>query len=121
MSDAPETPQESSSPFGYGTDPNWDDLPRQVQVAALQQAIEVLANRGYEPISGEALFESLGSSEIRLLAQNFEFTEQELQTFSEQISNQNVEREVARIIASELQENYKSSLADRLIFASVIN
>lgn len=91
-----------------GDEPSeFEDLPEDIQIRAIAQALAILTEKGYEPISPELLSEAMGPEQLRLLADNIDvsssLTDEQLVTIAE-----NIPDEALHQALSETMENDSS-------------
>jgi hypothetical protein len=77
--------------FGVEGDIEWSELPQEVQIKAISEAISVLASEGYSPFAAEDLSEALGPDQLRLVATSIQLSDEELETVAENLSLNSVD------------------------------
>lgn len=70
-------------------EPTFEELPKEVQIRALKDAIAFLAEKGYNPITPELLTEALGPEQLRVIGETIDYPgeldESQLNTIAENI------------------------------------
>lgn len=113
----------SESDFGVASDQGLEGLTREAKIQALKDAITILAKEGYPPFSPENLPEILGPSQLRLIFEEADLsdqiTEEQLETIAENIPSEDLAIAL-RETDSDIMDAEKSAF-ERLIDVTLLD
>lgn len=119
MAHSPFSGEESGSPRIRETPLRFEDLPEEMQIQAIGEAILMLADRENLMFSSELLSEALGPEQLRVIAHNIDvregLNEEHLQTIAENIPPETVEEFVDEAGEAAIQQKNLSSMFGEFI------